>query len=579
MPRSTKDWIKMIRGFLEGILLLFLAFIIIRALYIHKDYMSYENLTNQEETQREKGFIALSYFGVAYGNESGHSLISRSRLKEHLKAITDSGYVTITQQDIINYYKNGKALPDKALFLMFADGRNDTVIFAGQILKEYNLKATILTYAQNVIGKDNKFLHKKDLKTLTKNGFWEFGTGGYRLTYINVFDKWGNFLDVLTSPEFNNKADIIEADYNHYLMDYIRDKNRIPIENMSQLTSRINYDYNEMVNIYKHTMNKVPLLYSLMHANTGQFGTNDKASLINENNIKEIFQMNFNRDGSSVNTNKTDLYDLTRLSPKSDWYTNHLLMRIWQDTGNKLAFQYGEKENLNNWDIISGQPEFQRDTIILTSPPEKPGILFLKNKELKNQELSVELQGNLAGEQTVLFRAKRDLSSYISVSLLNNVLLVTEKKSGKENILFSQDLSIELSESNDGSTYNDSDDNKIDKLTLLESKKGNSLLKISLKEDKLTLELNGAIVAKNLNITLIEKGTIGIKSMASAEAFDYGIVEDTIYDGVFKNLVVTSFDSGEKNTIMDMNLKGLDKFVNSLKKAGAKILQWFIETL
>ncbi|MDF2803110.1 MAG: glycoside hydrolase [Anaerocolumna sp.] len=455
MPRSTKDWIKITRGFLEGILLLFLAYIIIKNLYVHKDYVPYQDLANQSQTQSDKGFIALSYFGVAFSEDSAPSLISRDRLGEHLKALTQSGYVTITQQDIIDYYKKGKMLPNKSLFLMFADGRSDTAIFAGQVLKEYNLKASILTYAQNVVGKDNKFLHKKDLNNLGKNSFWEFGSGGYRLTYINVFDHMGKFLNVLTSQEFNERVETIETDYNHYLMDYIRDENRIPVEDISQLTNRINYDYNEMVNIYEYALDKVPLLYSLMHSNTGKFGTNNKASIVNEENIKNTFQINFNRDGYAANTGEEDLYDLTRLSPKPDWYTNHLLMRIWQDTGESLAYQYGDEENLNYWDINLGQPEFLKDTIILTSPPEKEGILFLKNNELKNQELSVDLLGKQLGDQTVYLRAKKDLSSYISVSLSNNELLVVERKSGKENVLFSKELKDDNGE--------DKDDNKEDK--------------------------------------------------------------------------------------------------------------------
>jgi hypothetical protein len=427
----------------------------------------------------------------------------------------------------------------------------------------------------------------------------------------------GKFLNVLTSQEFNEKVETIETDYNHYLMDYIRDENRIPVEDISQLTNRINYDYNEMVNIYEYALDKVPLLYSLMHSNTGKFGTNNKASIVNEENIKNTFQINFNRDGYAANTGEEDLYDLTRLSPKPDWYANHLLMRIWQDTGESLAYQYGDEENLNYWDINLGQPEFLKDTIILTSPPEKEGILFLKNNELKNQELSVDLLGKRLGDQTVYLRAKKDLSSYISVSLSNNELLVVERKSGKENVLFSKELKDDNGEDKDDNkedkengvnkedgedkengdnkkdgedkengetnsvdnTYEEGNQDNIEKQSQLANKISNGIIKISLVEDKLTLWLNGNMVLDNLKVTHLEKGSIGLGAKASMEAFDSGLVDDTIYDGVFKNMVALSFDTDEIITIIDMKLEGIDRFVNNLKEVGIKILQWFIENL
>ena len=35
----------------------------------------------------------------------------------------------------------------------------------------------------------------------------------------------------------------ITKDYNHYLMDYIRDENKIPIESQAEMQSRIRLDY------------------------------------------------------------------------------------------------------------------------------------------------------------------------------------------------------------------------------------------------------------------------------------------------------------------------------------------------
>ena len=76
---------------------------------------------------------------------------------------------------------------------MFEDGRRDTVLFSEKILEKYNYKATILSYADKFAEKDPKFLSAKDLKKLQDNGYWELGTNGYRLSYINSYDRYDRF--------------------------------------------------------------------------------------------------------------------------------------------------------------------------------------------------------------------------------------------------------------------------------------------------------------------------------------------------------------------------------------------------
>lgn len=63
---------------------------------------------------QDKGFIALSYFGVDCVGQQ--PLISEDRLVEHLAALHKQGYVTITQKDIKDFYEAGKPLSARALF-------------------------------------------------------------------------------------------------------------------------------------------------------------------------------------------------------------------------------------------------------------------------------------------------------------------------------------------------------------------------------------------------------------------------------------------------------------------------------
>lgn len=66
-------------------------------------------------------------------------------------------------------------LSKKALFLMFEDGRKDTVLFTEKLLEKLNYQATILTYGEKFKRDDQKFISAKDLRKLRKRRL--LGTG------------------------------------------------------------------------------------------------------------------------------------------------------------------------------------------------------------------------------------------------------------------------------------------------------------------------------------------------------------------------------------------------------------------
>ena len=199
---KRKDRVKIIRGTVQGIILFVILLVIIKALFTFSVYEPYSS--NSISKDGKGGFIAVSYFGVdRTGNDT---LISTEALEKQIKALKDNGYVTITQQDILDYYNKGKALPEKSLFLLFEDGRRDTATFSQKVLEKYNYKATILTYADKFAKKDTKFLMPKDLLKLKDSSYWELGTNGYRLEYINVFDKDSNYLGNLNSVQFSKAS-------------------------------------------------------------------------------------------------------------------------------------------------------------------------------------------------------------------------------------------------------------------------------------------------------------------------------------------------------------------------------------
>ena len=618
---TRKDKIKVIRTLFEVLVLILIAFAVVRALCVTHEYKPYDADDPSIVSGSDDGFIVVSYFGV--DRQGTSTLISTEALDEQLKALHDLGYVTITQSDIENYYEKGTALPDKAMFLMFEDGRRDTALFAEKLLEKYNFKATILSYADKFAEKDSKFLSPEDLKQLEASGYWELGTNGYRLSYINSYDRYDRFLGQMTSDEFVRVSSCLGRDYNHYLMDYIRDEDRVPTESRSEMESRITQDYRYMEKIYSKSLGSVPELYCLMHSNTGRYGNTATVSAANEENIKDLFAMNFNRDGYALNNRDVSIYDLTRIQPQAYWSTNHLLMRIWDDMPDvqksKIVFVNGEGKAADkgnkSWKLDSGAAEYKTDSIILTSMPQSEGKLTLNEANIQDADVSVRLRGNKFGTQTVYMRASEDDTRYISVSIQNNRLVISEKADGSYSELFTYDLHDQVknkdrvsveedkrdtlaaeysmrgrfadsaadsavfyhyakeTEKTEARSVEDGAEEYIPELQINEL--GDTKLRISLTDDIIQVWVNGEDVTGKLSVSVNDAGTVKLGANWGGWGYSQRNVADDVYDGVFQSLYVS--DNG--TAVYDGRLHGIARIWKHVKDVWNTVLNWFIVNL
>ena len=609
---AKKNSKKQRRVILQLGILAVVAAIFYFALFTAGKYKPYE--PTAINMAQDKGFIALSYFGV--DRVGLQPLISEERLGEHLAALRQQGYVTITQKDIIDFYVNGKPLPARALFLMFEDGRRDTAIFSTAQIEKYNYKATMATYPENFAKRDTKFLKPRELKGLLDTSFWELGTNGYRLSFINVFDRYDNYLGELTPLEYAMISPYLGRRYNHYLMDYIRDEYGVPKESYEMMKGRIDYDYLKLRDDYREGIGSVPQLYVLMHANTGSFGNNDRVSALNEKWIKELFSMNFNREGYALNDRKSSIYDLTRMQPQAYWYPNHLLMRIKYDINEDIVFNHGDETHYALWHEQEGAAEFQPEKIILTSLPEKRGLMQLKNsEEYKNLALSVLLTGNKLGSQKIYLRADQKLNRFISVSVTNNVLYVSENNGsgakellaldldrfdGKERLSVAEDKQkAEVRELEAFAKYADStemakryfDQSKEKQSEAAATidhgaKEYNPTISVHERGKRLVnIELNGSNIQVLIDGREAFSGTVdnsGAGSVALESAWGgYGWSQrnlaDDVYDGVFENLVIKDIPAEGAGTILYSDqLSGFEAFKYQVKKTWDYVINWFI---
>ena len=553
---TRKDKKKLFRGILQGAFLAFVVYLALSKIFTFDKYDPYTEVSNED-----KGFIAVSYFGAA--DESEGKLIGEKDLDEHLTALKNQGYVTITQQDVIDYYKEGKPLPERALYLMFEDSRSDTGVYAHDLLVKHNLIATMFSYGNSFEKRDSKFIKGSDMVGLRESSYWELATNGYRLEYINVFEYEDQFVGQLTPLEYLDTVTDVDAIYNHYLMDYIRDENSIPLETYDAMKERIDYDYRKMKELYESEVGGVPAVYGLIHSDTGQFGSNDNVSDINEEWIYSLFEMNFNRSGYSLNTRENSIYDLTRIQPKPHWSTNHLLMRISDDIKQELDFVEGDTNQKEQWEISKGVAEFKDKQIVLTSTPYGEGLMRLKDSEqIKDVHISVILKGNKTGSESIYLRANEDFSKGVKIEVIEDKLKVYEAANGEQKEIVSIDL--------------ESIEGEYPELEEMRSR----LFEISLEENNLSIKIDKEIIIDEQIVESNEAGSIYLESKQIEQEYIKRGLADEIYDARFEDFVITQYtETDDEKIIFDNRLKGVNKWLHEASEMVDSVIDWFIDNL
>lgn len=95
----------------------------------------------------------LLYHHITQEKGYGNNVLSASLLEEHLQAIKDAGYVTISARELVDFVYYGTALPEKPILITFDDGYYSNYSLAYPLLKKYNMKAIFFTIGW-AIGKD-----------------------------------------------------------------------------------------------------------------------------------------------------------------------------------------------------------------------------------------------------------------------------------------------------------------------------------------------------------------------------------------------------------------------------------------
>ena len=410
--------------------------------------------------------------------------------------------------------------------------------------------------------------------------------------------------------------------YNHYLMDYIRDKDYLPIESDRHMKERVSYDYMRLRDIYEVELGYVPQTHVLMHANTGRFGNNPRVSAVNEREIRDSFPMNFNREGFVLNERGSSLYDLTRMQPQPYWPINHLLMRIKYDTNDDIVFVEGEQESRRAWELMEGALEMRDESLILTTLPEGRALARLvEGAEPRDLRLEARMEGNAFGAQQIYLRSSPDLSNAICVQLVNNYLVVEEIIGGAERIIYREKLPVILEE-----TIPSVEEDRRDALvreneafaryapsplaareylgraealrdepvpTVADGaepyegtesfhRRSNHKIVILLRDELLSVEIDGHMGPEDLPVRITDRGGIFLGASWQGEAWSQRNLADDVYDGIFHQVRLLSHTGragSDERVIYTSEYTGWEKTKKNMEERWDALIDWFLEYL
>ena len=571
-PFNNKNKRKTLKVIIQLLIVSLLIVFFIKSVFINSEYtpLPSKNMTNSD------GYIALSYFGVDRNGSAKY--ISKNELKRQLTYLKEQGFETISQQQIIDFHQKGIALPEKALFLSFEDGRNDSSIFSQKTLEELNYKATMFTYANKMDTKDTKFLKPIHLEAMLESGYWELGSNGNRLTYINVFNAKGQYLGEIDENNVPDKTTI--EYYNHYLMDYLRNEYMIPKETKKEMEYRITTEYEKMKEIYEDKFGYIPKAYAIMHSNSLYNNMEKSVEFINDKMIHEYFAIHFNRDLISYNNRKEDLNNLNRLQVAPWWPVNHLLMKIQNDSKWPLEFIIGDVNIKKKWSVANGAGEFDENKMILTTEPGKEVKATLKEKLPPSFIANFRLKGSVMGEQSI-FVMNSDGEELIKIILKKNKLYVKENNKSKEKQLKYMKPLNEINWNGEDYAFS-----KATQYDYLETQQGARIDKdeypSTLNNDRnIKLEIDNQF----LHIKVDNKEIIEIPFLSNSSsyklAFGGSAIHrktsneqhiDTIYDSIIEDLVVIS----DEKTFYGATTNN-DTFFRSISRWFSKVIDFFIE--
>ena len=114
-----------------------------------KEHINKLYLVENDEKTYTNNVPVITYHNIK-SDAKESSEITKETFESQIKALSEAGFTGVHSKDLINYVEKGMELPSKSIMITFDDGYLSNYEDAFEILKKYNMKATIFVIGTSV---------------------------------------------------------------------------------------------------------------------------------------------------------------------------------------------------------------------------------------------------------------------------------------------------------------------------------------------------------------------------------------------------------------------------------------------
>lgn len=183
-----------------------------------------ETLPYTFENPQKAEVPVLLYHHIIQDTGYGDNVMSAKLFEEHMIAVKEAGYNTVSAKEMIDYVYYGKSLPENPILISFDDGYLSNYELAYPILKKHNMKAIFFAIGWAIGENEYKDTGKPiiehfsfdHINEMTESGLIEVQSHTYDMHQSPELEKGGTIRESVLMLENENEEEyiaLLEKDY------------------------------------------------------------------------------------------------------------------------------------------------------------------------------------------------------------------------------------------------------------------------------------------------------------------------------------------------------------------------------
>ena len=230
--------------------------------------------------------------------------------EEHMRALQEAGYTAVGATQIHAWLAGKGELPIKPVWIVFDDGRLDSLREATPILKKYGLKAAMFVSGYSADRNLEGYATWEELAGYLQSGVWEMQSHG---------DLAG--LRIPVNSEGRTELFLVSRKW-------LAEQNRL--ENEEEWLERLEEDYRNGADKIEQKLGVRPVAFAWPEGNFGQEGIPNILHSAERNIelVRRHYALALHQDRSGLNLRTRDPAWLSRVEPPAEWSGQDLLRHL-----------------------------------------------------------------------------------------------------------------------------------------------------------------------------------------------------------------------------------------------------------